>query len=314
MSILDQHLHKESQDTEPPEGLLDSMTTKDESNATGAYGSEGGSLATDDSASLPNDFSKEQTGDELEYGQPTEEAPSLTPNEKTIDEAASEEVNQTKASETLEVGEELAKDGFTGIANIPETTVYLELREKHDAGEKLTDKDVDKIADIAVNYLRQILHCFGEDDTVIDEFEGDDGELILEITGGDLAVLIGKHGNTLSALQQTLNTYIAKHIGFRYSLFVDIDGYRAKRKETVASIAKKAAKRATESQRDAELKPMNAYERRLVHIALKDNECVETFSCGEDPYRYVVVHPKESVQEESAQAGQTEPTDTDMLD
>lgn len=299
---------------EPSKGLFGSMTTEDEPNASGVDGSKGGALATDDSSSLPNDFSKEQTGDELEYGQPTEEAPSLTPNEKIIDETASEEVNQSNASEMSEVGEALATDGFTGIANIPEATAYLELREKHDAGEELTEKDVDKIADLAVNYLRQILHCFGEGETVIDEFEGDDGELILEITGGDLAVLIGKHGNTLSALQQTLNTYISKHLGFRYSLFVDIDGYRAKRKETVASIAKKAAKRAIESQRDAQLKPMNAYERRLVHVALKDNESVETFSCGEDPYRYVVVHPKESVQDDSSQAVQTGPKDTDMLD
>lgn len=255
----------------------------------------------------------DQATNEVEYGEPTEEVDTLTPNEKVIDEIASADVPQTiTASTTSDAEEALMNEGFTGIVNIPETAAYLELKKKHDAGEKLTEEDVDKIADLAVTYLRQILHCFGEDDTVIDEFEADDGELILEITGGDLAVLIGRHGNTLSALQQTLNSYISKHIGFRYSLFVDIDGYREKRKTTVTSLANKAAKRATETQRDVDLKPMNAYERRLVHIALKENASVETHSCGEDPYRYVVVHPKNTSTSEGEEVSQSPVIETEM--
>lgn len=313
----DTHTSEMPKAKDSAQGPYDAQTSEENLRTGDEFIEESNSISADISDLPQSDTPEDRINPELEYGQPIEVVPPLTPNEKVIDAIAAEEAQQAPATNTAagtvdqvnEAAAELSQDGFTGIAAIPEAEAYLELREKHDKREKLTEKDIDQIADLAVNYLRQILHCFGEDDAVINEFEGDDGELILEITGGDLAVLIGRHGNTLSALQQVLNSYISKHIGFRYSLFVDLDGYREKRKVTVINLANQAVKRALERQRDIELKPMNAYERRLVHITLKGNASVETYSRGEDPYRFVVVHPKRETANEDEQVGQSEETE-----
>lgn len=237
---------------------------------------------------------------QMEYGQPTEQDTLSQAQESVIEEAAAEGVEQTlfnKADEPLQEG--LEHDGFAGVVDVEKAEAYIAIRDRHEAGQKLEDADVDKIADLAVNYLRQILSCFGENDTTIDEFEGDEGELILELKGGDLAILIGRHGHTLSALQQAVTSYVSRFIGFRYPLIVDIEGYRDRRKEIVSDIAHKAAKRAKTSGKPAHLKPMSAYERRLVHMLLKEDPDVETYSRGERADRYVVVSPLKSIEQTS---------------
>lgn len=235
----------------------------------------------------------ETTG--LEYGQPTEAESALEgPTEQFIDEVSRETVEQTAEDDStvVDATETLSEDGFAGVVNVEQTADLLDMRSRHEAGEALTEQDIDRIADLAVSYLHQILACFGETKSTIDEYEGDDGELILEVNGGDLAILIGRHGHTLSSLQQVVSSYVAKRIGFRYPVVVDIEGYRDRHKNIVADIAQKAARRAKEGGKSVSLKPMNAYERRLVHMALKDDGELETYSKGEDPYRFVVVNVK----------------------
>ncbi len=75
---------------------------------------------------------------------------------------------------------------------------------------------MDKIADLAVSYLRSILALFGETESSIDEYDGENGELILDVNGGDLAVLIGRHGRTLDALQMVLTSLMSSRIKFYY--------------------------------------------------------------------------------------------------
>ena len=77
---------------------------------------------------------------------------------------------------------------------------FAEIKSRYEGDQGLTDADVDAIADLAVSYLRSLLSYFGEENVSVDEYDGDDGELILDISGGDLAVLIGRHGRTLDAL------------------------------------------------------------------------------------------------------------------
>ncbi len=243
----------------------------------------------------------------LEYGQPTEAEPALeSPTKQFIDEVSRETVEQTAEDDSavVDATETLSEDGFTGVVNVEQTADLLDMRSRHEAGEALTEQDIDKIANLAVSYLRQILACFGETKSIIDEYEGDDGELILEINGGDLAILIGRHGHTLSSLQQVVSSYVAKHIGFRYPVVVDIEGYRDRHKNIVADIAQKAARRAKERGKSVSLKPMNAYERRLVHVALRDDDELETYSKGEDPYRFVVINFKKPAKgfEEASEA------------
>ena len=166
---------------------------------------------------------------------------------------------------------------------------YAELREHYANGEDLTDEEIDTIADIAVGHMRGILSFFGEQGASIDEYEGDDGELILDITGGDLAVLIGRHGRTLDALQMVVSSLMSSTLRFHYPVVVDVEGYKNRRKEKLRNIAFSAAARAKRQKGRVSLPPMNAYERRLIHIALVEDDEVTTHSEGEDSARHVVV-------------------------
>lgn len=168
---------------------------------------------------------------------------------------------------------------------------YETIRSHYKAGTELTDDEIDAIADVTVDYLKQILATFGETDVVIEEFEGDEGELILDVSRGDLAILIGRHGRTLDALQQILSSLVSRKIGFHYPVVVDIEGYKERRKQKVIAIARSSAEKARRNG-EYRLAPMSAYERRLVHIALREDDSVETHSEGQEPERYVVVVAK----------------------
>ena len=157
---------------------------------------------------------------------------------------------------------------------------------------ELTDEDLDRIADTAIGALQDILKYFEVGEVTIDEYEGDEGELILDITGDDLAVLIGRHGKTLDALQFLVSAITVRTIGFRYPVIVDVEGYKSRQREKLESIARSSANRAASQNRSIKLRPMTPYERRIVHITLRGDERVETMSEGEGRARRVVVSPR----------------------
>lgn len=166
---------------------------------------------------------------------------------------------------------------------------FADIRQRYEDDNPLTDDEMDRIADVAVGYLRGILSCFGEDKASIDEYVGDDGELILDVNGGDLAVLIGRHGRTLDSLQMVLNSLMSSNLKFHYPVVVDIEGYKSRRKDKLQNMARSAAARAKRQHGKVALAPMNAYERRLVHLALVNDKGVTTHSEGEEPNRRVIV-------------------------
>lgn len=166
---------------------------------------------------------------------------------------------------------------------------FAQIREHFESAEGLSDEEIDVIADMAVTYIRDILGFFGEHKIAIDEYEGDEGELILDISGGDLAVLIGRHGRTLDSLQMIVSSFMSNRLKFHYPLVVDVEGYKTRRKEKLVNLALSAAARAKRQHGRASLPPMNAYERRIVHLALLDDVEVTTHSEGEDPERRVVI-------------------------
>ena len=166
---------------------------------------------------------------------------------------------------------------------------FSSIRERYEAGEQLTDDEMDKIADLAVGYLKSILALFGETSSSIDEYDGENGELILDVNGGDLAVLIGRHGRTLDALQMVLTSLLSSRIKFYYPVVVDIESYKSRRKRKLEDIALSSAARAKQRGGKVTLSPMNAYERRIIHLALRNDEGVVTHSEGVDPERRVVI-------------------------
>lgn len=166
---------------------------------------------------------------------------------------------------------------------------YAAIKESYEENGSLNEDQLDVVADAAVSLLRSILACFGENTCSIDEYDGDEGDLILDINKGDLAILIGRHGVTLDALQVVFTALLGKKLGFHYPVSVDVEGYKSRRRDKVQSLARNAAARAKKSGKAVKLSPMNAYERRLVHLALRGATDVTTHSEGVDPERCVVI-------------------------
>lgn len=190
------------------------------------------------------------------------------------------------------MADELIEENVEDITTVNAEEVvgeYPEIAAHYKAGVELTDDELDTIADVAISVVRSILSHFDADDSPIDEYEGDEGELILDITASDLAVLIGRHGRTLESLQTLVSLLVSRKLGFRYPVSVDVEGYKSRRHDKVISMAKSAASRAVSQGRTVNLPPMSAYERRLVHIALREDDRIDTHSEGVDPERRVVI-------------------------
>lgn len=155
----------------------------------------------------------------------------------------------------------------------------------------LTDEELDNIADTAIAALKDVLKYFNVGEVTIDEYEGDEGELILDITGDDLAVLIGRHGKTLDALQFIISAITVRKIGFRFPVIIDVEGYKNRQRQKLESLARSTANKAASQGRSVKLRPMTPYERRIIHVALRDDARVDTASEGEGTARHVVVVP-----------------------
>jgi spoIIIJ-associated protein len=115
-------------------------------------------------------------------------------------------------------------------------------------------------------------------------------EVVATCTGGDLGLLIGKHGQTIDALQYVVNAALHRGDGATKPVTVDAAGYRERRRATLEGIAVRTAERAARGERVL-LEPMTAVERKVVHERLKEFAGVQTASEGTEPNRYVVVAP-----------------------
>jgi spoIIIJ-associated protein len=119
----------------------------------------------------------------------------------------------------------------------------------------------------------------------------DDDEIVATCTGGDLGVLIGRHGQTIDALQYIANAALYR-TGAHKPVTIDAAGYRERRRQVLEGIAVRSADRAAHGER-VSLEPMTPVERKVVHERLKDVPGVATASEGSEPNRYVVVYPEE---------------------
>ncbi|MBQ9478471.1 MAG: Jag N-terminal domain-containing protein [Selenomonadaceae bacterium] len=125
------------------------------------------------------------------------------------------------------------------------------------------------------------------------ELEGREAEegYVLSITGSNLGILIGKHGQTLDALQFIVNLAANGQQNQRVHFVIDVEGYRQKRTESLKKIAKTFADRVIRTRKEVRLEPMSRYERKVIHLALQNNAKVTTHSAGNEPYRYVIISP-----------------------
>jgi len=185
--------------------------------------------------------------------------------------------------------EEIA-DGDDEAVELVDEPLPEELRSRETP--ELSDEELDKVADTAVRSLKTVLASFGAEAATVEEYEGDEGEIILDVVGGDLAILIGRHGRTLDALQTVVSAITSRELGFRHPVIVDVEGYRHRRRQKLEDVARRSADRSAHQHAAIRLRPMTAYERRVVHVALRDDRRVVTESEGVDPFRVVVIKPR----------------------
>lgn len=137
------------------------------------------------------------------------------------------------------------------------------------------------------DFLRRILDGIGLDASVVvaDEYE----TLVGNITGDDLGLLIGRHGQTIDAIQYLANITVFRGLDVRKRVIVDAEDYRERRAEVLKSLAERGASEVLKGRSQYELKPMSAAERRVIHLYLQDREGIETISEGNDPFRRVII-------------------------
>jgi len=145
-----------------------------------------------------------------------------------------------------------------------------------------------EIAGWAREFVAQVAFAVGADVTVAANER--DGTVTVTCSGQDLGLVIGKHGQTIDAIQYLANA-ISRTAGREHEIVVDAAGYRARRAASLEAVAHRSARRAASTGSPVELDPMTAVERKIVHEALKDDPEVETQSEGKEPNRYVVVLP-----------------------
>lgn len=205
-------------------------------------------------------------------------------NEFNEDEAIEEKIEEiAEGAEIEQAKEEFAVEEEAAEEALPESD--------QSEDNQITDEQLDEIADTVISVLRDILKYFNVGEVTIDEYEGDEGELILDITGDDLAVLIGRHGRTLDALQFLISAITMRKIGFRYPVVIDVESYKNRQRQKLESLASSLANKAASQGRSVKMRPMTPYERRIIHVALRDDPRVETASEGEGSERHVVIVP-----------------------
>lgn len=153
------------------------------------------------------------------------------------------------------------------------------------------DFDIEKSAKVqaAKKYLTDVLHALGLENFQINAIRRD-GNIVLDITGDKLGVVIGRRGETLDSLQY-LTILASNRTEESYCrISIDCNGYRDKRRETLESLAKRSSAKVIKQGRKIALEPMNPYERRIIHSCVAEIEGVSSHSTGVEPYRKVVIY------------------------
>lgn len=141
-------------------------------------------------------------------------------------------------------------------------------------------------------FLQEVLHNMGIDDVLIEKMHKGD-KIILHLHGANLGILIGKHGQTLDALQYLTNLTTNQGKSTRHFIMLDVENYRHRREETLKQLAVRLSGRVRKSGDRVVLEPMNGYERKVIHVALQNKNHISTESEGQDPYRHVVIYYKD---------------------
>ncbi|MBU5268183.1 RNA-binding cell elongation regulator Jag/EloR [Virgibacillus proomii] len=202
----------------------------------------------------------------------------ITASGQTVEEAvqaALEQLETTRDHVEVEVIDE-GKKGLFGVFGSKRAYVKVRIKENP--------------IEITEKYLKKMIEQMNIVATVRTSVE--DNHVTYEVEGKDIAILIGKRGQTLNALQYLLHLAINKNGGTEYlTVTLDAEGYRARRRETLEALALKMADKAIRLNKKIALDPMPAFERKIIHSVLQSNKSVTTYSDGQEPHRHIVIQP-----------------------
>jgi len=183
-------------------------------------------------------------------------------------------------------------DAYADAEDQDALTLMVEMREITD------DADLDEDARIAKSILMELLEKMEiEKAEVIVRRSGaaddrDSSPWLLDIFGPDLSALIGRRGETLAALQYITRLIASRELQHRANIVIDAAGYKSRRSKMLHDLALRMADQAARSKRTVTLEPMPPYERRIIHLALRNRSDVQTKSVGEGTGRKVTIIPK----------------------
>jgi len=226
-----------------------------------------------------------------------------------------------KASDKLKIPKEELKytvvsygsTGMFGVVGSKKAKIAVtvpEKEEKRDTPKKEYDREIEKqrdsissdepndnrmsdeLVERGKNILRQIVDLITEEATI--STKKTSKKITYRVNGGNSAILIGKHGQTLEAIQYIVEKCVNKQSSDRIRVQVDVNGYLQKRKVSLEGLAVRLAEKSKSNGKPITVGQMNAYERRIVHMALKDDGEVTTQSMGNGSIRKLMIFPKKN--------------------
>ena len=222
---------------------------------------------------------------------------------RTTNEAIENGLKQLRVSKDkveIKVLENEEKRSFFSI--LAPRVVKVEMTLKEEKAEKkeikpkkiieLSEEEQEKAEENVKTFMEEIIKELPENTTY--EIHKDKTGLNVEISNENLGFLIGYRGETLYAFQSILSAIAGKEIDKKVRVILDIEGYKAKREKTLEELAEKVAKTVIKTRKPVKLEPMQAYERKIIHSKLQQNDKVQTESIGEEPNRRIVISLKKT--------------------
>ena len=203
------------------------------------------------------------------------------------------QLNVSKDKVNIKVLENAEKRSFFSILAPRVVKVELTLKDVKEHYAPMQEH-VNQITPEHIEIAKKNLTVFlDEFSTKFEDFDYDikvnGNDINVELKGNDSSKLIGYRGETLNSIQIVMSTIANKNVMGKVRIILDIAGYREKRKKVLEDLADKISKTVIKTGKTIMLEPMPAYERKIIHTRLQNNEKVKTFSKGEEPYRKIVI-------------------------
>lgn len=219
---------------------------------------------------------------------------------KTVEAAIADALKDLQCSEddvVIDVLQQPSK-GIFGISKMAKVRVkYINANVKdgyeRTIGEnRTTKKESGSLEKDGKRSIQKLLSLMGFQTATV-KSRRDEENIYLDVHSDSEGLLIGKHGQTIGAIQYLINRMNKDEHSKDVHFVVDVGSYRNRHKNILEKTAKKVAERVKESGKEEALQAMSAFDRRIVHMALKDNQDIVTYSQGENQDRHIVVAPKE---------------------